>query len=1083
MSTTPDGRAPALRFALTYAVLAAAWVVGSDLLVLWFGDGTPSATLASASKGLLFVAVTSGIVFHAMKRVLSRVQAVQAALVASEERWRFALEGTGDGVWDWDVPTGRVHLSRRWKEQLGYRENELGDDLSEWESRVHPDDLPVCRALLQSHFRGEIPYYEVEHRVRHRDGHWVWILDRGKVIERAPDGSPRRMLGTHRDVTEARAAREALRTSEARLRTMYESGMIGVLYWDMAGGITDANDTFLETVGYTREDLAAGRVSWAAMTPPEYKAADDYALEELKHRGLDTPYEKEYVRKDGTRVSILVGAATLDDTRHAGIAFVLDISKRRAAENERRRLDEQRQLALDAARLGWWHYDPRTRVATYDQRYCEIFGVTGSSRPNDEILERLHPDDLPGVWAKVEAALDPADPQPYAAEYRIRLPLGVERWIEAHGIATFEGEGAERRAVSLVGTVADITERRLAEQRLRDSEERLRIALDAAQLGTFEFDPVSGLCRWDAQRAPAWGLAPDAAVHFSLAFDRLHEEDRERVARQLDEAIAPDAGGDYDVEYRMVWPDGSVHWTNARGRVYFDGAGAARRAVRMIGVEADITARKNAERELRLWADAFRHCAHGIAIGDPNGNSVRVANRAFAEQHGCSPEELAGRPILALCDPAEHDQIRAWIREADRVGQVRFESTRVRSDGSTFPVQLDLVSVRGADGQVLYRVATAQDITERKRWTDALQASEQRLRRAEEIAKVGHYHADLVTGQTIWSAELYRIFGVDPAHWRVTPETFLEIVHPDDREEFQRQREVAYRGEEARFAFRIVRPDGETRWVAGIGLAELGADGTPVARYGILQDVTLLHEAERELREKNEELERFTYMISHDLKSPLVTFQVFLGYLEADIAAGQHDNVGKDLAFMRGAAHKMGRLLEDLLEMSRVGRLANPPECAGWRALAGEALEAVAGRIAQRGIAVELAGEDLELKGDRARLVEVWQNLLENAAKFMHDRPEPRIVVGREAHGADSVFFVRDNGPGVDPRYHDRIFGLFEKLSVDADGTGLGLALVRRIVELYGGRVWLESDGAGAGSCFRFTLPDAVRAAASREVS
>ncbi len=951
MTATSAPRAPALRLALTYAVLAAAWVVGSDLLVLRIGHGTPSATLASASKGLLFVAVTAAILYQLLARVLSRMQAMQDALAESEERWRFALEGTGDGVWDWDVPSGHAHLSRRWKEQLGYAEHEIRDDVSEWESRVHPDDLPLCRALLEGHFRGEVPLYEVEHRVRHKDGHYVWIHDRGKVVERAADGSPRRMIGTHRDVTEARAAREALRRSEARLRTLYESGMIGVFSWDVDGGITDANDAFLAMVGYTREDLRAGRVNWAAMTPPEYTAADAHALGELKTRGLDTPYEKEYLRKDGTRVPVLVGAATLDDTSSAGIAFVLDITSRRAAENERRRLDEQRQLALDAARLGWWHYDPRTRVATYDERYRQIFAVTGSSRPNEEILERLHPADLPGVWAKVEAALDPANPQPYAAQYRIRLPLGVERWIEAHGVATFEGTGAERRAVSLVGTVADITEK------------------------------------------------------------------------------------------------------------------------------------KRAEEELRLWADAFRHCAHGIAIGDPQRNAVRVANRAFAEQHGCLPEELAGRPILSLCDPAEHDFIRAQIREADRVGQVRFESMRVRRDGSIFPVQLDLVSVRDADGRVLYRVATAQDITERKQSLDALQHSEQRLRRAEEIAQVGHYHVDIATGRSFWSDGLYRILGIDADREPMTPSAFLEAVHAEDRAEYLRQRDIALSGEEARFAFRIVRPDGDIRHVAGIGRADRDPDGRPLVRYGILQDVTGLHEAERELRDKNEELERFTSMISHDLKSPLVTFQVFLGYLEADIAAGQAENVGKDLAFMRGAAEKMGRLLEDLLEMSRVGRLANPPECAGWRALAGDALDAVAGRIAQRGIAVQVVGEDLELKGDRARLVEVWQNLVENAAKFMHDRPEPCIVVGREAHGADSVFFVRDNGPGIDPRYHGKVFGLFEKLSADADGTGLGLALVKRIVELYGGRVWLESTGDGAGSCFRFTLPDAVRAAASREVS
>src|SRR6185369_8612065 len=131
------------------------------------------------------------------------------------------------------------------------------------------------------------------------------------------------------------------------------------------------------------------------------------------------------------------------------------------------RLAHQRQLALDAAHMGWWHYDPATRVATFDERYTEIFGVAGRERPNDEILKLLHPEDLPRVWAAVEAALDPADPKPYSTEYRVIRPDGALRWVEAHGIAVFEGEGAARRATSFVGTVADVTERKRTEALVR----------------------------------------------------------------------------------------------------------------------------------------------------------------------------------------------------------------------------------------------------------------------------------------------------------------------------------------------------------------------------------------------------------------------------------------------------------------------------------------------------------------------------------------------------------------------------------------------------------------------------------------
>ncbi len=243
----------------------------------------------------------------------------------------------------------------------------------------------------------------------------------------------------------------------------------------------------------------------------------------------------------------------------------------------------------------------------------------------------------------------------------------------------------------------------------------------------------------------------------------------------------------------------------------------------------------------------------------------------------------------------------------------------------------------------------------------------------------------------------------------------------------------------------------------------------------VFEDITERRMREEELKQKNAEMERFTYMISHDLKSPLVTVRTFLGYLEQDLEQGKAERVAKDMAFIRDATGKMGRLLEDLLEVSRVGRVVNPPVRMGLGDLIQEALKAVAGALAQRRVAVHLEAANPVLHGDKPRLEEIWQNLVENAVKYMGNQPDPWIRLGVEGQGVESVFFVQDNGMGLDPRYQARIFGLFEKLDPASEGTGLGLALVKRIVELYGGRIWVESEGPGKGSCFRFTLPLALK--------
>lgn len=232
--------------------------------------------------------------------------------------------------------------------------------------------------------------------------------------------------------------------------------------------------------------------------------------------------------------------------------------------------------------------------------------------------------------------------------------------------------------------------------------------------------------------------------------------------------------------------------------------------------------------------------------------------------------------------------------------------------------------------------------------------------------------------------------------------------------------------------------------------------------------------AERaDLAAKNAELERFTYTVSHDLKSPLVTIRGFAGLAGTDLAAGDLGRVRQDLGRIVAASDRMQRLLEDLLELSRVGRVVNASEDVALGPLAREAVELLRGPLDEAGVAVEFAPDLGVVRADRRRLLEVLQNLVDNAAKFSAGQPSPRIEIGVRRDGGERVFYVRDNGRGIEPRFLERVFELFEKLDNGAEGTGVGLALVRRIVEAHGGRAWAESDGPGRGAAFCFTLPQA----------
>ena len=226
-----------------------------------------------------------------------------------------------------------------------------------------------------------------------------------------------------------------------------------------------------------------------------------------------------------------------------------------------------------------------------------------------------------------------------------------------------------------------------------------------------------------------------------------------------------------------------------------------------------------------------------------------------------------------------------------------------------------------------------------------------------------------------------------------------------------------------------------------------------------------------ELENKNSELERFTYTVSHDLKSPLVTINGFLGYLEQDAASGNMERLARDTFRIQDAVKKMQQMLNELLQLSRVGRIINEFENVPFEDLLGEAMELSHGRLEARGVKVWIDSNLPDVYVDRPRLVEVLQNLLDNAAKYMGDQPDPRIEIGQNGKEAEMpILYMKDNGIGIAAEYHERIFGLFNKLDSKSEGTGVGLALVKRIIEVHEGRIWVESE-IGKGTTFFFTLP------------
>ena len=524
------------------------------------------------------------------------------------------------------------------------------------------------------------------------------------------------------------------------------------------------------------------------------------------------------------------------------------------------------------------------------------------------------------------------------------------------------------------------------------------------------------------------------------------------------------------------------------------------RAPAILAMFYDITDQKNTQLALQASEQKYRNFVEQsmegiwflafeqpISISLPPEEQVRLiyerayiaeCNDTLARMYGyTSAKQLVGTHLLDLQNSREvnetnHQATLTLVKEGYRSGNR--ETQEKRRDGTTAYFLNNAVGMI-EDGCLTGIWGTQLDITALKVTEEALRRSESRTRALLDAIPdmIFEFRRDGMILQFISSSSASkpllppeqilgkRIREVLPAS--VANQTLFAIERVLDSDQVHA------------FEYQLVQDNENKTFEARI--TPLSADTV----LAIVRDVSLqrwiLGEREKlinELERKNAELERFSYTASHDLKSPLITIKGFLGFLRKDAESGNIARLEADIQRISDAADKMQQLLNDLLELSRIGRLVNVSQKIDLNDLLSDVLELLQGRIQGGKVRVSVSENLPHVYGDRSRLLEVWQNLIDNAAKFMVDQPEPHIEIGLAGETADgsSIFFVRDNGMGIDPAFHHRIFGLFDKLDPRTEGTGVGLALVKRIVEFHGGRIWVESEP-GNGAIFYFTLPQA----------
>jgi PAS domain S-box-containing protein len=710
--------------------------------------------------------------------------------------------------------------------------------------------------------------------------------------------------------------------------------------------------------------------------------------------------------------------------------------------------------------------DAGRRLVWTNPAWEPVLGWTADELAAGSYHEIVHPDDLERVQAAEEEVLAGRAGARPETEMRLRAKDGAYRWFV---FSTSYAHGEELVYVS----GKDVTARRLAEEELRAAEERFAAVTHSTSDGIVSADATGRIIFWNAAAERIFGHRAADVLGRPLTVlipERYHDAYRAGIAR-----YAATGKG------RTVASTVEVEGVRANGTEFpmelSLGSWSHLGQPCLTWVIRDVTDRVRTRRALReaeeRFAGAFEGAAVGLALLSPGGHFLR-ANRALSDLLGMYERELAGRLLADLFHPDERGADRGAVEAmlAGRTRRLAAERRIVSADGVVHVARINLSLIRDTDGTPLHFVAHIEDVTQRRRMVEALTLSQARyktlLTHMPDSAIMLFDH-DL--RYLLVEGERLRAHGLDPAAMEgrllgdVLEEPFVSRLEPEYR---------AALGGETR-SFDLDLPDGTAYWVQIVPLREAG--GHIIGGMALSRDVSERRRAERALEERardlersNAELEQFAYVASHDLSEPLRMVSSYLQLLRRRYHGRLDADADEFIDFAVGGAGRMRSLIDDLLTYSRTGRVDRP--------LAPVATAEVARRVADdlRGPDAGLApvvriGELPTVMGDAQQLGQLFQNLIGNALKFVPEDRTPEVSVSAERDDTQWVFAVEDNGIGIDPAHAERIFRMFQRLHSrdEYPGTGIGLAIARKVVERHGGTIWAESGSAG-GARFCFTL-------------
>ena len=666
-----------------------------------------------------------------LQKAHSAKKEIEQSFSESEERWEFAIEGNGDGLFDWEIETNEVFYSKQWKAMLGYAEDELKNNYAEWQNRIHPEDKAQVSLDLASHLEGMTKIYANEHRLRCKDGTYIWVLTRGKIMLRSEGQHSTHLIGTIRNITKRKEIEQTLRISEEKFKELYHNSpdmYISVSATDAT--ILQCNEIFLSKMGYSHNEVIG---------QPIFNMYQENCVSDVKeafHQFLITGVvlDKELVlkRKDGSRIEVSINANAIKDAQGKilySISSFRDISKQ--TEYRLQESEEKYRALFDNAPLSYQSLDENGCFIDVNPSWLRTLGYS-----REEVIGKRYADFLHPNWKPHFEKNFPAfKKRGYVndVQFRIRHKDGHYIDISFEGCIGYLPDGSFKQTYCVF---QDITNRKKAEDEIIYLNNLLKETGEFAKVGGWEFDIATGDGNWTDEVARIHDLSPDDITNKEIGLKYYTPESRKIIETSINDAIQHQKS--YDLDLELITPKGNRKWVRTIGHPIIENG----KVSKLRGSFQDITEQKNAENALaeseEKFSKAFNLSPNMITITQMDSGIFLDFNHAFLASFGYSKEELMESSSIKL---------QLWDNLEDRknvISRVKKEQTIINEeyfyttkDGQRFPCQYSaqLIQINNET----FVLSILNDISEQKKTNAELNQYRDNLellvqKRTEELA-------------------------------------------------------------------------------------------------------------------------------------------------------------------------------------------------------------------------------------------------------------------------------------------------------------------------------------------------------------